>query len=336
MGTPGFGVAVNARHRQLAERDGEQKNMPFFLRRAFDAYGNHHPSSPREIWRIEKEDAVRLDVADPENGIGTFFKARSGEEIWAALRRHAPDWFTPDGTNPFTQTELNPGEYYPRIARPTSRHPTAPGWCPAAGPRGESVTIARSQLASLTRHLVRICETVHPANETFETFGNDIRNLLILACTEVENHWRSVLAANGCTSAKSNTTQYVKLAPAMRLKDFGVTFPAFPWIDYFNPFEGWDNEKPTQSLPWYDAYNAVKHDRERNFRRATLRYVFHAVAAVAVMLEAQFGSAAKLDSTMELAGAIHISIRPIWLDSELYLPPVRTSTGGFSEVYYNF
>ena len=36
------------------------------------------------------------------------------------------------------------------------------------------------------------------------------------------------------------------------------------------PFALWEEARPTGSLAWYDAYNAVKHDRERNFSRATL------------------------------------------------------------------
>ena len=31
--------------------------------------------------------------------------------------------------------------------------------------------------------------------------GYDIRNLLILACTEVESHWSAVLKANGLSKA---------------------------------------------------------------------------------------------------------------------------------------
>ncbi|WP_143046682.1 hypothetical protein [Bradyrhizobium erythrophlei] len=30
------------------------------------------------------------------------------------------------------------------------------------------------------------------------------------------------------------------------------------------------HRRPSQDLEWYDAYNAVKHDRENSFERATL------------------------------------------------------------------
>jgi hypothetical protein len=46
---------------------------------------------------------------------------------------------------------------------------------------------------------------------------------------------------------------------------------------------------PTASLSWYDAYNAVKHDRESNFHRSTLENVLNACAALHILQVAQWG-----------------------------------------------
>jgi len=150
-----------------------------------------------ELWKIELDLAVQIGVTNPERGAGTYFKADPGETIWEAIRRQTP-WFEPDGENPFHRAGLQPGQYYPRIARPINfRRHDVPGFSPGAYDEVDLMAIARSQLTVLTRQLDRICQTVHPTMQTFETFGHDIRNLLILACTEVEAHWRGVLAANG-------------------------------------------------------------------------------------------------------------------------------------------
>lgn len=71
-----------------------------------------------ELWSIDVGTAVRVGVTNPENGAGTFFQASAGETIWDAIRRQAPSWFEPDGESPFDKTVLEPGEFYPRIARP--------------------------------------------------------------------------------------------------------------------------------------------------------------------------------------------------------------------------
>ena len=137
--------------------------------------------------------------------------------------------------------------------------------------------------------LERICETVHPEKPNLKAYGYDIRNLLILACTEVESHWRAVLKANGVSGDYLTTRDYVALANAMRLNEYAISFPDYPWIDPVAPFKNWNAGKSTATLPWYDAYNAVKHDRENRFKKATLRFAFDAVSACVIMIVAQFG-----------------------------------------------
>ena len=97
---------------------------------------------------------------------------------------------------------------------------------------------------------------------------------------EVESHWRGVLVANGVKGHGANEDrftahQYVNLKAAMRLDEYGVEFPSYPWLPPISPFAGWgSSDKPTQDLAWYDAYNAVKHNREAEFERATLGHAF--------------------------------------------------------------
>ena len=94
------------------------------------------------------------------------------------------------------------------------------------------------------------------------------------------------------------TRDYVGLANAMRLNDYAISFPDYPWIEPVAPFKDWDAGKPTETLPWYDAYNAVKHDRENKFEKATLRFAFDAVSACVVMIVAQFGEVFGFDLRM--------------------------------------
>ena len=41
-------------------------------------------------------------------------------------------------------------------------------------------------------------------------------------------------------------------------------------------------------LPWYDAYNATKHDRHTAFKRATFEQMLDAVCGCLALLSAQF------------------------------------------------
>ncbi len=193
----------------------------------------------------------------------------------------------------------------------------------------------RGQLVSLMHKLTEICQTVHPAPSNFAAYGHEIRNLLILACTEVEMHWRGVLEANG-QSGKFTTHNYVALLDAMRLDEFGILLPHYPWMSEVKPFQGWDKARPTESLPWYRAYNAVKHDREGSFEEGTLSRAIDAVVACAVMLIAQFGEGEAFRWRTEFGYFFQVSTKPSWSISECYIHPYAEHSTGLRAVQYPF
>jgi len=286
----------------------------------------------RQVWEITDRRAIRIDVSNAEKGAGTHFEADADETIWDCIRRATP-WFEPAGENPFHQLALGPGQYYSRIARPIGGQTF---WCPGTSVEKNVTAVAGGQLTALTQQLSRICQTVHPTAETFNTFGHDIRNLLILACTEVEAHWRGVLLKNQLLKDRYSTNDYCALRSIMKLDEYAVNFPHFPWLNDLRPFEGWGRTgKPSQDLTWYDAYNAVKHNREAEFKRATLGNAFAAVSACAVMMLAQYGDMKySIGQRPEVTSFFAFSLRPSWSLSDEYIFPY--SAKGWVPVPFDF
>lgn len=145
---------------------------------------------------------------------------------------------------------------------------------------------------SLLEELTKLFRTIAPVPANDATYGHRVRELLILACTEVEASWRGIYTAN-CSTTKSSysTKHYVKLKPLLRLDEWVVRLKNYPNYPDLNPFEGWDSSDgmTTKSLHWYDDYNAVKHNRENEFHRASLVSLITAMAAVHVLQVAQWG-----------------------------------------------
>ena len=136
-----------------------------------------------------------------------------------------------------------------------------------------------------------IFEVVEPSPSQATIFGNELRHLLILACTEVESAWRSILAANDYPMNRQlSTKDYVHLLKPMQLNQWCVRLVRSHEKWTFSPFKTWDERVSTKSLPWYDSYNATKHDRETNLNRATLQDVLNSMTAVFIMLVSQFGT----------------------------------------------
>jgi hypothetical protein len=295
------------------------------------------PQTVVQIWKITDGEAIRL--GSQEGGLW-HYRRLPDETIWEAIRRLGA-WQRPDGPLPIHELKVAPGHYFPRIARPiiagSSSFAKPRSWQPSLADNENAIAGAKVQLSTLVRQLERVCETVHPEEPNLEAHGYDIRNLLILACTEVESHWCAVLKANGVSKDRPSTRDYVALKGAMKLNEFEVSFPDYPWIKPVAPFRSWDEGRPTQTLPWYDAYNAAKHDRENELKGATLRSVFGAVAACAIMIMAQFGEVFGFDLMTSGRPRTFFWIRgSVWDYADHYAEPFESGNGKWTPVNYPF
>ena len=176
---------------------------------------------------------------------------------------------------------LSFGQYYPRI-----------------GPRGwpyqetvyyKHILSAQRQLELLCRELDGIFTFVEPVDEHRHVYSHRLRNLLIVAATEFEAQCVGILEANGVgpNGHYFNTTDYIRLLPVFQLDQYRIGLSMFPSYPSLGPFEGWSASNPTTSLPWYDAYNKTKHNRESNFGLATIENALQAVGACFCMYMAQ-------------------------------------------------
>jgi hypothetical protein len=139
--------------------------------------------------------------------------------------------------------------------------------------------------------MLDIFESVEPVPPNLDVYGHKIRKLLLLAAMEAEASWAAILKANSYPPPKGrlSTTDYVKLLKPMLLDGYSLELTSYPGFQGFAPFRDWDPSCPTQSLHWYDAYNATKHNREENLKEATLEKAIHAVGAAVVMFYVSLG-----------------------------------------------
>jgi hypothetical protein len=184
------------------------------------------------------------------------------------------------------ESENKPGMRYKRIARPVTHGPLPPD--PSMQEKQNGAFVA---LRILLDKLEELFQTVEPDSANAAVYGHRIRELLLLACMEVESSWKAVLEENGYTntSRRFTTNDYVKLLGPMMLDSYHLSLQAYTAYPAFCPFAGWDKLNPTSSLNWYNAYNQTKHDRERNLWCGTLDNAIRAVGATVAMFYAQFG-----------------------------------------------
>lgn len=131
---------------------------------------------------------------------------------------------------------------------------------------------------------------IEPDTVSFNTYSHKIRELLILACTEVENFWTHYMNLSGTSPIGRNfTTQdYVKLRDNLFLTEFQCTLRSYVTLPPIRPFLNWDSSAPTSSLVWYDAYNKTKHNRTSHFTTATFLNALTAVIANLILYIVRF------------------------------------------------
>jgi hypothetical protein len=204
-------------------------------------------------------------------------------------------------------------------------------------------------LRILLNRLEDIFETVEPTESNSSVYGHKIREILLLACMEVESSWSAVLRENNYVTTKRNldTTDYIKLNKPMLLDGYELKLRAYPNFRTFTPFKDWDANKPTQSLDWYDAYNQTKHNREENLKLSTLDNAIKAVGAAVVMYHAQFGFRSGLteNSDQEIRNFFNIiTVGFEKYEKDYYIPKIdlnltlkkATPVGDWEQIDYPF
>lgn len=230
--------------------------------------------------------------------------------------------------NPLIKSEVKTlktklGKYYPRIWRGLYLADKFFCYNPI-NPRSTYGSIyVRSNVAasSLYEHLQDIFKYVEPATVNLDVFGNKIRELLILTCTEVEASWRAILEKNSRRKKDRYTTKdYIKVREPLRLDEWSVELLDYPDLGTFSPFITWQATDPTKSLAWYEGYNAVKHHRETEFAQASLKNLIDAVAAVHVLQAAQWGPEMYDRMFGNLRSPFMTTQFPTFALSDLYVP----------------
>jgi len=218
----------------------------------------------------------------------------------------------------------SPGEYFPRSIRDAAQ------LCHYISPPPFSNDDLLSEVrsfSSISSSLVRVFDYIEPEKSNLKTYGNKLREILILACTEVEYLWLKFLQENSYPNKKSySTMDYIKCLPHLKLSEYEVEFINFPSLGIFKPFSGWNDKQATKSLSWYDAYNAVKHNRGANMFNATLEAAINSIAAIRVLLKAQYGFS-ELEGVINMPNidAFKITSNPTWNINEVAMPLLNSS-----------
>lgn len=117
--------------------------------------------------------------------------------------------------------------------------------------------------------------------ENYNTFSNGYALLIQAIGAELDTIFKVFCGFD--TAERKNISDYAQiiLASNIEIKDITVSLQEYN-ID-LQPFEGWDEDRAAQSLPWWTAFTNIKHNRYSNLHQANMENVLNVLSALYLM-----------------------------------------------------
>lgn len=141
----------------------------------------------------------------------------------------------------------------------------------------------KRDLGILIQKLQEILLFIEPSEGGLKAYSHKIRELLFLACSDLESTLKKYKFGKN-----ERMENYIEILKFVDLTKYKISLVGYANPYKCCPFEHWEKSKASQSLPWYDAYNKLKHNREDNFHFATLENCINAIAANLIMFAIRF------------------------------------------------
>lgn len=111
-------------------------------------------------------------------------------------------------------------------------------------------------------------------------YSFEFAKLLILACTEVESVFKAICIEVEKKKVSGDIATYKSTILGRYPKIVNATVSVKRLGRDIEPFKGWDSGR----LPWWDAYQLVKHSRGAHFANATYINATTAIAALYILI----------------------------------------------------
>lgn len=141
--------------------------------------------------------------------------------------------------------------------------------------------------------LIKLFEYIEPSNESLKTYSYRIHELLMRTCIETEANFKAILDENVYTPNINrfgnpiyNMSVYKRINITHHLSSYETILPIWNGDrKVIKPFKAWESN---DTLAWYEAYHASKHNRQEEFKNANLENLLYAVSGLLVILSSQF------------------------------------------------
>jgi hypothetical protein len=193
--------------------------------------------------------------------------------------------------------------------------------------------------------LQRLFEFIEPADDNLTAYSYRIHELFMRTCIEVEANFKAILKENIFNPTKRdgspkpekdwNIHDYKKVNATHHLSSYKVFIPIWDGAkSCFEPFKQWSG---AAELTWYQAYNASKHDRMNEFKKANFENMLTqdfspGSTSLSVNTDSYYST------SPGLGDFFHIQFPSDWRDDEKYdfnWAELKTQADRFQKIDYD-
>ena len=181
----------------------------------------------------------------------------------------------------------------------------------------------------IQKDFLNLLDYIEPSDTNLKTYSFRIHELLVRVCIEIEANCVAILSENGYHKSGNLTmSDYKKINKSHKLSSYEVKFPVWKGKENIRkPYENWASDK---RLDWWEGYNNSKHDRQKEFEKATFKNLTDALCGLIAIISAQFEDNGDFISEeiyyfkdigegMNLAIGGYFRIKyPVWTEDEKY------------------
>jgi hypothetical protein len=157
--------------------------------------------------------------------------------------------------------------------------------------------------------LAETARFVHFSPDNFETFSIEFSQIMMAACAEIDTVAKQLCARVDAAAPRGNIADYQATLTLKypRFYENQVLIPAHGLE--MQPWRKWSPPTPA-APPWWQAYNAVKHDRGAQFGQATLENALNAVAGLMIIVIYERGGTKERRDLWPEPKLLHLEVEP--------------------------
>lgn len=152
-------------------------------------------------------------------------------------------------------------------------------------PQTKSYDMHWNYYLTVEEDLKQLARFVEFHEDNFECFSIEKIRILVASCTGIEAICKQICKRINPASKADTITKYQKeiIAAYPKLPKFRVYMKKYGLE--FNPWENWENVGSLvgKSPDWWKSYTSIKHNRHEDYKKANLKNVLNAVAALFII-----------------------------------------------------